>query len=121
MKRLIPILLAVIVLLPACKKHSMEKDARLLAEKTSQCFNIIDLNDPATMDNSDFESCLTELESLEAKYDSIYKEEEQSKAFGKLYIEELKKTDMPPEATHRSSATLMKTKSFPITTVSSKG
>ena len=75
----------------------MEKDARLLAEKTSQCFNIIDLNDPATMDNSDFESCLTELESLEAKYDSIYKEEEQSKAFGKLYIEELKKTDMPPE------------------------
>ena len=98
MKRLLSLFAVVALLMSftACK-NNMRRDVKRLAHKTEQCFSKVDINDPMSSSNEEFSECYDELEELMAHYDTIYKGEEESVKFGRMYLEELQKTDIPQE------------------------
>ena len=73
---------------------SMEKDAKNYAKKTAQCLANVDINDPASMESAEFEACSKEMETLEKQLDEKYKTDEEKEQLGKLYLEELLKSDL---------------------------
>lgn len=97
MKKLFTLLvLSIVVLSLSSCKHNIKRDAKRAAHKTEQCFMMIDVNQPDP-DNKEFNECYDDLIDLMVVYDSIYKIEGKTEEFNNLYIEELKKTDLPQD------------------------
>ena len=91
------IVIAIIVLsLTACN-GSMKRDVKRLAHKTEKCFSMVDITDPDMVPSDEFNDCYEELEELMEEYDKKYSDPEASAEFGRLYLEELKKSDLPQE------------------------
>lgn len=98
MKKLVSLLVVAVLLfsVTSCKSN-MRRDVKRLAHKTEQCFSKVDINDPSNYENQEFTECYQELEELMTQYDKKYSDEQQSVKFGKMYLEELQKSDLPDE------------------------
>ena len=92
----IVVLVALLSFLGGCQK-SMHRDVKRLAHKTSQCFSKVSINDPANSENEEFNECYDKLEELMSEYDKKYSTEEEREEFGRMYLEELNKSDLPQE------------------------
>ncbi len=92
-------LVAVITMLSSCKTN-MRRDAKLLAHKTEQCFSLIDTTDPNPDSESieKFNECYEDMESMMDKFDKKYKNEKNSAQFSKLFMEEIRKSNLSPDA-----------------------
>ena len=98
MKKLLTVLSVVlfVLTLSSCKSN-MRRDVKRLTHKTEQCFSKVDMNDPSNLENEEFSKCYDELEALMTQYDEKYKDSVQSVKFGKMYLEELQKSNVPDE------------------------
>ena len=95
MKKFFQLLMVAVVLVAftSCKSN-MRRDVKRLTHKTEQCFSKVDINDPTNMENEEFIECYDELEKLMTQYDQKYSNPEQSAKFGKMYLEELQKSNL---------------------------
>ncbi len=81
--------------------NMMKEDARLLAEKTAQCINMVDFdtdeNTSALLTDSNLVNCTEELEKLSKQYEEKYKDSLAAVTFGHYFLEALQQTDIPQE------------------------
>lgn len=93
-KRITLLALSALLLTVGACKSDMERDAKLLAQRTCDCFSLLDINDPSA-DTRSFDSCYSVLESVMEEYDKKYSGEKESQEFGRLFLDEMKNSDMP--------------------------
>lgn len=98
MKKIVSLIavVALVFAMTSCKSN-MRRDVKRLTHKTEKCLAKVDVNDQSTVENEEFTQCYAELEELMNLYNEKYKDPEQSVKFGKMYLEELQKTDLPDE------------------------
>ena len=84
------------IILSSCNS-SMQRDVKRLAHKTEQCFSMIDGASIDDTKKDEFESCYEGMEKLMDKYDKKYHDEKKSVEFSKLFLEEIRKSDVPDD------------------------
>lgn len=88
-------------LAPLPDTNMMKEDARLLAEKTAQCINMVDYDSIETNEeitpDSNLIDCTERLQQLEKRLEEKYKDSLTSVTFGHYYLQALQQTDIPQE------------------------
>ena len=81
------------VILGSCTSN-MRRDVKRLSHKTEKCFSLISDNFLEENNTEEFNKCYEQLEVLMNKYDKKYSNPQQSAEFSKLFIEEIRKSDL---------------------------
>lgn len=81
------------VILGSCTSN-MRRDVKRLSHKTEKCFSLISDNFLEENNTEEFNKCYEQLEVLMNKYDKKYSNPQQSAEFSKLFIEEIRKSEL---------------------------
>ena len=84
---------AILLTFTACKTN-MRRDVKRLTHKTEQCFSIVNGIDMEAETLDKFNSCYDDLEELMNEYDQKYSDDKSSKEFSKMFMEEIRKSDL---------------------------
>lgn len=112
---LIPVLVTFVALFAGCRNgdgqkndtpslpdtNMMKEDARVLAEKTAQCINLVNFdtieNNTSPTIDSNLVNCTAQLEKLTKQYEEKYKDSLAAVTFGHYFLEALQQTDISSE------------------------
>lgn len=80
---------------------AMKEDARMLAERTAECINMVPLDSAESTaqiaPDSAQEACTEKLMTLLQQFDEKYKDSLSAVTFGHYYLQALQQTDIPQE------------------------